>query len=254
MTTTCWAMGNVPRALENVRTLPTATEADDSEETDPEGLPVRSALSLRVLANDAALTRVALSGKTPEAVFDLAAALRTNTVVSSLDLRCNSLWGEGALTVANCLRGNRTLTSLDVGGNRIGDAGGEALGELLSDCALLSLDCWNNQLGQAGGLAIASAVATNRTLKFLNLGGNSIGFDAVHVLANALGETSSALTHLGLYGNAVQDDGALSLAAAIESNSALRVLDVGANRIGPRGTCALATALVQNCSLTDIGE
>ena len=56
----------------------------------------------------------------------------------------------------------RTLTSLDLGSNGVGDAGGTALAAALCTeaCKLTSLDLFNNDMGDAGATALAAALRT----------------------------------------------------------------------------------------------
>ena len=49
--------------------------------------------------------------------------LRGNTTLTSLELSRIDIGDAGATQVAEGLRGNTTLTSLDLSGNHIGDAG-----------------------------------------------------------------------------------------------------------------------------------
>ena len=59
----------------------------------------------------------------------LAQALRVNTSLSSLDLRSNSIGDEGANSLAEALIVNTSLSSLDLGYNSIGDEGANSLAQ-----------------------------------------------------------------------------------------------------------------------------
>lgn len=66
------------------------------------------------------------------------------------------------------------LVSLDLSGNRVGDAGAAALGAALkANVALRSLDLRSNGVGAAGLLAVARGMSINSTLRNLALWGNN---------------------------------------------------------------------------------
>ncbi|KAJ3293813.1 Leucine-rich repeat-containing protein 71 [Borealophlyctis nickersoniae] len=67
----------------------------------------------------------------------LAAALKTNRVLTSLSLWDNRVGKEGAEAVAEALRVNATLGCLSLGRNSVGDEGAVAFAKVLSNYALL---------------------------------------------------------------------------------------------------------------------
>jgi small GTP-binding protein len=124
------------------------------------------------------------------------------------------------------------LTSLDLGGNQIGDKGAAALAALTQ---LTTLDLWNNQIGAEG----ASSLAALTQLTSLDLWNNQIGAEGAAALA-----ALTQLTTLDLRNNQIGDEGASSLAALTQLTS----LILGFNQIGAEGAAALA-ALTQLTSL-----
>ena len=74
----------------------------------------------------------------------------------------------GVLAIADALKINKVLTSLDVGGSNIGNAGAKAIGEALAANAVLTdLNLFTSQIGDEG--AIGEAVTISAVLKELNL-------------------------------------------------------------------------------------
>jgi internalin A len=164
--------------------------------------------------------------------------------LTSLDLMGNQIGDAGAEALAR-LSG---LTSLDLMGNQIGDAGAEALARL---SGLTSLHLGANQIGDAG----AEALARLSGLTSLNLWGNQIGDAGAEALSRLGG-----LTSLKLMGNQVGDAGAEALsrlsgltslhlmdnqigdagAEALSRLSGLTSLDLRGNQIGDAGAEALA--------------
>jgi len=91
-------------------------------------------------------------------------------------------------------------------------------------------------------------LATNTTLRLLQLDSNGIGDAAVAAIVEAL-TGNSTLQHLDLDYNAISDNGAAKLAGALKENQELRVLELHCNQIGCAGTEQLAKALETNPAL-----
>ncbi|CAM9552011.1 unnamed protein product, partial [Phaeothamnion confervicola] len=136
--------------------------------------------------------------------------------LTSIDLSCNALGAEGAAAIAAALPANRTLRSLALAANGIGDAGAEALGMALS-----------------------------RGLRRLDLAANGIGGAGAAALLPPYGR----LEELRLFDNFVADVGAGRLAAALAGNGAVRGLDLGANRMSGCGVETVVAATSGHPSL-----
>jgi hypothetical protein len=80
----------------------------------------------------------------------LAEALRTNTSLTTLELYNNQIGDAGAVALAEALRTNTSLTTLNLSGNQIGDAGAVALAiALRTNTSLTALWILDNQIGYA---------------------------------------------------------------------------------------------------------
>jgi len=95
---------------------------------------------------------------------------------------------------------------------------------------------------------LAKVLATNTSLRFLQLDANGIGDAAVQAIVQAL-TGNFTLQHLDLDYNAISDNGAAKLAGALKENQALRVLELHCNKIGCAGAEQLAKALETNPAL-----
>jgi len=95
---------------------------------------------------------------------------------------------------------------------------------------------------------LAKVLATNTSLRFLQLDANGIGDAAAEAVVQAL-TGSSTLQHLDLDYNAITDNGAAKLAGVLKENRALRVLELHCNKIGCAGAEQLAKALETNPAL-----
>ena len=127
----------------------------------------------------------------PAGVKLIAEALRTSVTgaLTSLNLGDNQLCGldgygrgtytaDGITAIADALRVNGSLTSLDLSINRLGAEGAAALAPALAANGLLtSLDLSNNYLTDEGVSAVCEAIKSNKETKLasLNFGNNGIG-------------------------------------------------------------------------------
>ncbi|CAK9100088.1 LRR and CARD domains-containing protein 3) (Nucleotide-binding oligomerization domain protein 3) [Durusdinium trenchii] len=197
----------------------------------------------------------------------LAEAIKVNHTVSHVALRSslgrrsgervaslrNLIAKRGATALAEALRSNETLESLDMNSNEIGERGAEELAEALRvNKTLDTLDLGNNQqlgekrimrLGPKGLVPLAELLRRNRnrSLRHLALGNNNIGPDAIVFLAGVL-KKNHTLVDLSLNVNDVGDKGAEALGEALSSNSCLQRLDLSNNGIkaaGPSGAAEL---------------
>ncbi|KAI8596490.1 hypothetical protein EDD21DRAFT_422222 [Dissophora ornata] len=125
-------------------------------------------------------------------------SLKTNRPLTTLNLE-NSIENEETLTLSGALITNTALTTLDLRGNSIGMEGALSLSEALkTNTTLTTLNLWSNSIGNEEALALSEALKTNSTLTTLNLWSNSIGNEGALALSEAL-KTNTALTtlHLG---------------------------------------------------------
>eukprot|EP00434_Breviolum_minutum_P000510 symbB.v1.2.000443.t1/scaffold32.1/size405148/16 len=113
----------------------------------------------------------------------LAETLKQNSALMSLDLRFNVIGPEGAKVLAQALQLNSILTGLHLIGNIIGDEGAKALAEgLKQNSTLTLLYLSNNNIGPEGAQALAEALQQNSTLTSLDLIGNFIGPEGAKAL------------------------------------------------------------------------
>eukprot|EP00808_Paulinella_micropora_P013821 g41137.t1 len=87
--------------------------------------------------------------------------MKVNKTLTSLALENNGIGDAGAQTIGEALRVNKMLTSLALENDGIGDAGAQAMGEALrenKECKLEKLDISRNQIGAGGAQHIAKAL------------------------------------------------------------------------------------------------
>lgn len=201
--------------------------------------PLQAALEMcRTGAYSLDLTGISLGR---EGAKQLAGAMGSRVRVSRLDLGNTDLEDEGLAHIAGVLSKSRGgVSELDVSWNRVALAGALALAAALQaagGCPLVELSLENNNLGDAGAVALAQALMKKSK--------------AVH---KDVDEVSATLRVLNLAGNGIGLAGAVSLAGAVCGAAGLWELELGRNRLGPRGAAALAAALAEpEASLKTLG-
>merc|ERR1712000_264773 len=111
------------------------------------------------------------------------------------------------------LKVNKTLTSINLRYNKIGDAGAEKIAEALKvNKTLTSINLRDNKIGDAGAEKIAEALKVNKTLTSLNLRENGIGSLVKKKIAEML-EANKSLA--SVKGHNRNDSGAEQVAQAV---------------------------------------
>ena len=166
-----------------------------------------------------------------EGVTPLAEALRRNQGVSTLNLRGNDLRDEGCNVISRFLS-NNVLECLDIADNRLTTLSPMFVREF-EYSRLRHLNLSQNGIRDDGAELLAVALVAHPTLLDLDLSHNSLGIRGGEAFARAL-RGNSTLTTLILRGNNIQNAGGFALAAALcstlpNTNSTLRTLNVGFN-------------------------
>ena len=182
----------------------------------------------------------------------LSQALTVNSSLTNLNLSGNSIGVTGATSLSQALIVNSSLTNLNLRGNSIGKTGATSLSQALTvNSSLTNLDlCWNS-IGVTGATSLSQALIVNSSLTNLNLRGNSIGKTGAKFLSKAL-TVNSSLTNLDLCWNSIGDTGAKFISQALTVNSSLTNLDLSGNRIAGIGAESISQALTVNSSLTNL--
>jgi len=208
----------------------------------------------------------------------LSKALRTNSTLTTLNLKENKIGDAGAQALSEALETNKTMTTLDLSDNEIGDAGAQALSDaLMTNNILTLLGLKKNKIGDAGAQALSEALKTNKTLTKLDLQDNSIWFKGLVAFSEAL-QTNVTLVTLTMWSNNfkktvvlnlledlktksttwnlhrswIGDNGAQALSDELKTNITLTTLDLRSNSIRDNGAQALAEALRTNKTLTTL--
>jgi hypothetical protein len=180
------------------------------------------------------------------------AALSSLVDLRTLHVTCCKLYMPRAGSLAPSLALMPQLTSLNLAGNFIGDAGAASLAPILARMAqLTSIDLSCNAIGDAGAASLAPSLARMAQLTSLDLGGNGIGAAGAASLAPSLARMAQ-LASLDLSRNDIGDAGAASLAPSLALMPQLASLYLGDNYIGDAGAASLAPSLARLTRLTSL--
>ncbi len=160
----------------------------------------------------------------------------SDNIWTSLDLTSIDIGDEGAIALATALEDNISLTSLNLGWQKI-SPGKAILNDSSRGYQELSPE-------KAIALAIALDQNNNRSSRISSKGAIAI--------ANAL-EKNTSLTSIGLQTNNIGLEGAKAIAKALEKNTTLTSLDLRYNQLHPDGIIDIVKALTNpKCSVTKI--
>jgi Ran GTPase-activating protein (RanGAP) involved in mRNA processing and transport len=195
-----------------------------------------------------------------EFLAGLAPALYHNTSIKMLDISNNKLTDrESAGILRDILRSNKTITTLDLCGNRFEPTLGtiECFADGLgSNSTLLKLDLTGCYLGDNGVTTLAQTLGSrNTTLQKLILAYNSITSMGVGVIVETMEQSHSHITDLDLhYNETIGNEGASLLARSLGNNALPNLTRLSLSRcsIGYDGFIVLMSALEQNNSLLNL--
>eukprot|EP00736_Rhodelphis_marinus_P014465 Rmarinus@m.14683 len=178
-----------------------------------------------------------------------ASQLVTKLAQPNVSLKHYGLREKGAVALAAALQDCRSVTSLNLEDNRIGDIGACAFADhLASNRFLTSLDLTNNHIGHVGGAAVADWMRSNSILKVLFLRNNPIGNRTVQRISKAL-LLNRSLTKLDLSGISMTDQGARAVGDLLTGNTTLHDLDLSWNHMQSAGVAHVCEGLSANTSL-----
>lgn len=182
----------------------------------------------------------------------LAAALKVNTKIRSLNLGDNWFGDQGVAAIAEVLKTNVTITSLNLSDNRVRLAGVNALCLGLQDNnTLTELSLKGNSLDDRAATPLAGALHSSTAITRLDLSYNNFSEEAGRVFGGMLADHSSLLD-FNLKWNSLRAKGGAALAEKVATNRVLNRLDIGWNGLGDAGAQAISEMLATNNALTHV--
>jgi hypothetical protein len=97
-----------------------------------------------------------------DGVKALADALKVNSTITSINLSYNNVDVDGAKALADALKVNSTITSIDLSDNNVGDDGAKALADAIKvNSTITSINLRYSDVGDDGAKALADALKVN---------------------------------------------------------------------------------------------
>ena len=181
----------------------------------------------------------------------LAEVLRTNTTLKSMDLQKNpGIGNPSVMSLCEALKVTTTLSSLDLSGTGISDAGVLSLVEILKTNAssLTSLLLSDIKISHQSLRSIAEVLRVNSTLKDLKFEGNKVGVGGTKLIAESL-KANTTLKLLSLSRNNIKAKCGRLFSDSLKVNGTLESLTLAENALGSRGAQLLSEGLRVNTSL-----
>ncbi|XP_059818858.1 NACHT, LRR and PYD domains-containing protein 3-like [Hypanus sabinus] len=177
----------------------------------------------------------------------VSAALRNpECKIQQLWLNHVGLTDSGAVDLVSTLRTNRLLTELNVSENELRDSGVKLVSAALRnpECIIQTLGLRDVGLTDSGAEDLVSALSTNPSLTELDLSDNKLGDSGVKLVSAALGNPESKIQKIELKKVGLTDSGAEHLVSALSTNRSLTELNLGINSLTDRSAPALCRLIL----------
>jgi len=158
-----------------------------------------------------------------EGVAEVAKFIRDNPFTKHLDVRGNDINLQGAIAMANGIKGNRSLRSLNLKWNSIGKQvnGIEAICVALKgNMTIKNVDLRNNHIDKEGAKHIAEVFRNNTTITHIDLAWNNFGKEGGLAILDGL-KRNQSLIQCQLSGSKVGNDCLSEVEFLLRRNRAL---------------------------------
>ena len=184
-----------------------------------------------------------------DAVPFIAFGLCNNKTICTLDISNNNIGNLRAQEIARALYENQTLQTLDISYNDIQVDGAKAMAESLHESkALQYLDVSNNNILDNGVIAISEYIKKNSTLQQLVISGNNISSKGAKQIAEAV-KINTTLRNFDISNNKTSNDGVKFISDCLKHNCTLKELNLSENKITNEGVIELSEAISMNMTL-----
>lgn len=175
-----------------------------------------------------------------EGVMEVSKFIRDNPFVKYLDLRGNNIQAKGIMALANGVKINRSLRSLNLKWNAIGKdpSGVGALCDVLkSNLTIGHVDLRNNRINNVGARYIGEMLTANSTITHLDLSWNELGVDGGLALLDGL-KHNNTLVDCQLSGSKVGEETLHEVAFLLRRNRASAAYKASPNAVGAQMAAA----------------
>jgi len=182
----------------------------------------------------------------------LAFCLKTNQVLSYLNVASCGINAEGCEMIGQIMPLNSGLIELDLSSNAFGTHGAECLlkaNNCFGDLEFLNLS--NNDIGAPVGKILSSQLSSNRTLKHIDLSNNTIGPAFLGCLQQAL-EKGCVLESLSISNNHIDMSSCSSIELILRTKSKLKKLNLSMNPLGDKMIEKIVASMNQNDSFDNL--
>lgn len=166
--------------------------------------------------------------------------MRDNSFIKYLDLRGNNIQAKGAIALANGIKLNRSLRSLNLKWNAVGrdPTGVSALCEALkSNLTIGHVDFRNNRINNIGAKHVAEMLKANTTISHMDLSWNDLGVDGGIALLDGL-KRNQTLIDCQLSGSKVGEETLHEVAFVLRRNRAAAAYKSSPNDPGAQAAAA----------------
>eukprot|EP01060_Flectonema_neradi_P031841 TRINITY_DN4936_c0_g1_i1.p1 TRINITY_DN4936_c0_g1~~TRINITY_DN4936_c0_g1_i1.p1 ORF type:complete len:1101 (+),score=274.74 TRINITY_DN4936_c0_g1_i1:50-3352(+) len=180
-------------------------------------------------------------------------ALKKNKSITQLSLPKNAIDDAGCKHIASSLFGNSKLQLLSLRFNDVSDDGVQQLADALPHSSLTSLDLGGNRITSLGAAALAKSIALpNSKLLKLNLRSNSSGLEGINAFAETLSNPTCRLEELYIGFNGVPLPAAIRLLRSLLNNTSLKNLDLQGVLLDSEGEKAVAELIERGTTLRQL--
>lgn len=175
-----------------------------------------------------------------DGVAETAKFVRDNPFVKYLDLRGNNIQAKGAIALANGIKLNRSLRSLNLKWNSIGrdPTGVGALCDALkSNLTIGHVDFRNNRINNIGAKHVAEMLKANTTITHIDLSWNDLGVDGGIALLDGL-KKNQTIIDCQLSGSKVGEETLQEVAFLLRRNRAASAYKANPNDPGAQAAAA----------------
>eukprot|EP00439_Symbiodinium_sp_Y106_P028972 s4715_g3.t1 len=209
-----------------------------------------SAVLVEALAENSTVEAISVRGPMSQSgVADFARALRGNSSVTEIQLDNAKVGDDGAAALADALKVNKTVEHIHLNANHVGDAGAAVFADTLKiNGTLKHVHLARNSLGDDGATAFAEALKVNSTVESIDI--DFIEGATTAVLASACFENDGVKRIKVDFKDVSQTGSAILVEAAAESSTVKAITIHGP--IGQSGVAAFAKALKGNSSIAQV--
>ena len=188
-----------------------------------------------------------------EGCLALANCIRKNQTVASLNLAMCGITADGCKALGYAIPYNSSLVYLDLTANRFGTRGSDYLfAKDNSFGALTHLNLSKNALDDDATTLLCKRIAESKTIKSLNLSSNNLGKRFLSALYDCLTNGQPPIEYLSLADNKFKSDAIVYLHMLIRDFPSIKHYDFSHNALTSKAIDDIAISSEKNGSLTSL--